>query len=100
MDILEKLQACSGFQWDEGNIKKIWGKHQVTPAECEQIFFNLPLIAAEDVKHSQRELRFFTLGQTDMGRRLFAVFTIRKKLIRVISARDMSRKERKEYERS
>ena len=100
MDIFEKLQACTGFQWDEGNIRKIWEKHKVTPAECEQIFFNLPLIAAEDVKHSQRELRFFILGQTDIGRRLFTVFTIRKKLIRVISARDMSRKERKEYERS
>jgi uncharacterized DUF497 family protein len=99
MDIYEKLQECTGFQWDEGNVQKIWEKHQVTPVECEQVFFNLPLVAAEDVKHSQRELRFFALGQTDMGRRLFAVFTIRKKQIRVISARDMSRKERKEYER-
>ena len=100
MDIYEKLQECTGFQWDEGNVRKIWDKHQVTPVECEQVFFNLPLIAAEDLKHSQRELRLFTLGQTDLGRRLFAVFTIRNKQIRVISARDMSRKERKEYERS
>ena len=98
MDIYEKLLECEGFQWDEGNIRKIWEKHKVTPAECEQIFFNLPLVAAEDPKHSQKEPRFYTLGQTDMGRRLFSAFTIRKKLIRVISARDMSRKERKEYE--
>jgi uncharacterized DUF497 family protein len=100
MDIHEKLHECTGFQWDEGNIRKIWEKHKITPAECEQIFFNMPLVAAEDIKHSQRELRFYLLGQTDVGRRLFAVITIRKKLIRVISARDMSRKERKEYERS
>ena len=99
MDVYEKLYDCSGFQWDEGNIHKIWEKHKVTPAECEQIFFNMPLIATEDIKHSQKELRFFTLGQTDLGRRLFSVFTIRNKLIRIISARDMSRKERKEYER-
>ena len=100
MDIYEKLQECIGFEWDEGNIRKIWEKHKVTPAECEQIFFNMPLIAAGDQKHSQEELRFYTLGQTDIGRQLFAAFTIRKKLIRVISARDMSRKERKEYKRS
>jgi uncharacterized DUF497 family protein len=99
VDIYEKLYECTGFQWDEANISKILEKHNVTPAECEQIFFNMPLIASEDTKHSQKELRFFTLGQTDLGRRLFAAFTIRKKLIRVISARDMSRKERKEYDR-
>ena len=97
MDVYEKLQECTGFQWDEANVHRIWGKHKVTPVECEQIFFNMPLIAAEDTKHSQKELRFFTLGQTDMGRRLFTVFTIRKKLIRAISARDMNQKE---YERS
>jgi uncharacterized DUF497 family protein len=99
MDIYEKLYGCIGFQWDEGNVGKIWEKHKVTPAECEQIFFHMPLVATEDTKHSEKELRFFVLGQTDMDRRLFAAFTIRKKLIRVISTRDMSRRERKEYER-
>jgi uncharacterized DUF497 family protein len=100
MEIIDNLNECTGFQWDEANVTKIWEKHKVTPAECEQIFFNMPMVAAEDTRHSQRELLFYTLGQTDLGRRLFAVFTIRNKLIRVISARDMSRKERKEYERS
>lgn len=59
--------------------------------------FNQPLIAAPDVAHSQEEPRFFSLGQTDAGRLLFLVFTLRGTLIRVISARDMSRKERKVY---
>jgi uncharacterized DUF497 family protein len=62
------------------------------------VFFNLPLVAGEDEQHSQDETRFFVLGRTDAGRRLFVVGTLRGTLIRVISARDMSRKERKIWE--
>ena len=94
------LNECTGFQWDEYNTEKIWSKHKVTPTECEQTFFNRPFITAEDVKHSQDELRYFALGQADTGRQLFLVFTIRTTLIRCISVRDMSRKERKVYEKS
>jgi hypothetical protein len=90
----------SGFEWDEGNLLKNWEKHGVSPGECEQVFFNRPLIAGYDEKHSQREDRFFALGHTDSGRLLFIVFTIRNDLIRVISARNMSRKERKVYKES
>jgi hypothetical protein len=53
-----------------------------------------------DEGHSATEARFYALGQTDAGRGLFVVFTIRGALIRVISARDMSRGERKEYQRA
>jgi hypothetical protein len=53
-----------------------------------------------DEKHSQQEARFYALGQTDAGKHLFVVFAIRDDLIRVISARDMNRKERKVYEKS
>jgi len=94
----ESLGQAEGFQWDEGNVAKIWDLHQVSPGEAEQVFFNLPVVADFDIKHSSQEIRFFALGQTDTGRRLFVVFTIRDALIRVISARDMSRRERKEYE--
>ena len=93
----EILKSCKGFQWDEGNMPKIWQKHKVTPGECEEVFFNLPLLTANDEKHSKKEKRFYVLGQTDEKRFLFIVFTVRKKKIRVISARDMSRKERKIY---
>lgn len=65
--------------------------------ECEQVFFNEPLLAQDDIKHSQEEARYYVLGQTDKKRLLFVVFTIRNDLIRVISARDMSKKERKVY---
>jgi len=97
---VKEITDSTGFQWDKHNTGKIWEKHHVTPSECEQAFFNLPFIATEDEKHSQREKRYFALGQTDAGRRLYMVFTFRKSLIRFISARDMSRKERKVYEQS
>ena len=100
MDAYEQLATCTGFLWGEGNVLKGWVKHRVTAAECEQIFFNLPLIVVEDLVHSQVEERLYALGQTDAGRLLLVVFTFRRNLIRVISARDMSKKEQKEYKAS
>ena len=92
------LKECEGFQWDEGNSDKNWIRHQVTRFECEELFFNQPLIISEDSKHSKLESRFYSLGRTDSNCFLFISFTIREKLIRVISARDMTTKERKKYE--
>ena len=68
-------------------------------AECEQVFFNRPLLARPDEPHSLAEPRFYLLGKTDSGRSLFVVCTIRQEHIRVISARDQSRNERRSYER-
>lgn len=92
------LQKCVCFEWDQYNAKKNWEKHKVTPAECEQIFFNRPLIIADNAKHSESERRFYSLGKTDLHRRLFIVFTIRNNLIRIISAGNMSKKEKRSYE--
>lgn len=86
------------FEWDAGNAEKNWLRHQVSQAECEQVFFNLPFVVSEDDLHSHDELRYYALGQTDAGRPLFIVYTLRGEKIRVISARDMTRRERKEYE--
>ena len=97
-DIKKILAQCTGFEWDEGNSRKNWTKHQVTPSECEQIYFNQPLIVKNDINHSKDESRFYALGKTDEKRKLFVEFTVRKDQIRVISARDMSRKEREVYE--
>jgi len=85
-----------GFDWDEGSSRKITGKHGVSQAEAEQVFFNQPLLAVADPKHSAREQRYHALGITDDGRRLHITFTLRVAgtLIRVISARGMHRKER------
>lgn len=91
------LAKCTGFEWDNNNADKIWLKHKVSPSECEQIFFNLPLVVDDDVRHSGQEKRFFALGQTEAERFLFVVFTVRGNSIRIISARDMNRKERRVY---
>ena len=97
MQSLIELVKCTGFDWDNGNLSKNWEKHKVAYWECEQIFFNRPLVAARDEKHSNYEIRFYVLGKTDLNRKLFVVFTIRNKLVRIISAKDMSRKEKQEY---
>src|SRR5437764_372155 len=91
----DDLAQCTGFQWDAGNADKNRDLHQVSQGECEQVFFNRPLLVAPDIEHSQREPRYAALGQTNAARRLAVVFTIRETLIRVISARDMSRRERR-----
>ena len=95
--ISDILSQCTGFEWDTHNSTKIKEKHNVTPVECEQVFFNLPIIAGSDEKHSKTENRFYILGHTDSGRVLFLVFTVRKNKLRVISARDMNKKERRVY---
>jgi uncharacterized DUF497 family protein len=97
MDSFELLSQCIGFEWDKGNKEKNWIGHQVFFTECEEIFFNQPLVVTDDDPHSKEEKRYYALGQTNAGRYLFISFTIREQLIRVISARDMNRKERRIY---
>lgn len=89
----------AGFDWDGGNSRKSVRKHDVSQPEAEQVFFNDPLLVVPDVKHSAAEVRLHALGHTDEGRLLHITFTLRDDgtLIRVISARDMSRKERTRY---
>lgn len=97
VDARDRLHRCTGFQWDEGNATKNWEKHDVSQIECEQLFFNRPLIVKNDRPHSREEIRYYGLGRTDGARLLFVAFTIREDKIRVISARDMSPKEQKRY---
>jgi uncharacterized DUF497 family protein len=91
------FDRITGFEWDKGNEQKNV-KHGVAPAEAEQVFLNEPLVVLDDLKHSGNEQRFHALGQTTDGRLLHITFTIRTSRIRVISARDMHRKERAIYE--
>jgi uncharacterized DUF497 family protein len=96
------FERIVGFAWDDGNRRKSADKHGVSQPEAEQVFFNEPLVVAEDPRHSLAEPRFHALGRTDDGRRLHVTFTLRGAgtLIRVISARDMHRKERAVYEQA
>ncbi|MEA2065074.1 MAG: BrnT family toxin [Patescibacteria group bacterium] len=92
-----KFSKIIGFDWDNGNILKNWDKHKVKYKECEEIFFNKPLIIANDKSHSNIENRYHVLGKTSQNRFLFLSFTVRKNKIRVISARNMNKKESKIY---
>ena len=93
-------KLITGFDWDAGNARKSVEKHHVSQFEAEQIFFNQPLLVVADDKHSQEETRYHASGITDDSRFLYVSFTLRieNTLIRVISARDMHRKERAIYE--
>jgi hypothetical protein len=95
------LGRIVGFDWDHGNDRKSAEKHDVSRAEAEQVFMNEPLLLLEDARHSVGERRLHALGRTDAGRHLHLTFTLRREdsLIRVISARDMNRKERRHYEK-
>lgn len=92
------LRGVKGFEWDAGNRTKNEQKHGVTHIECEQVFFNRPLVVAKAPRIAQEE-RFVALGKTHGGRLLCVVCTVRHEKLRVISARPMSRKERKVYEK-
>jgi uncharacterized DUF497 family protein len=95
-------KQVTGFDWDAGNERKSEEKHAVNRFEVEQVFFNQPLLVLADQKHSQNEERYHTLGKSNDARLLHITFTLRSTgtLIRVISARDMHRKERNIYEQS
>ncbi|PKA22992.1 hypothetical protein CH381_28025 [Leptospira sp. mixed culture ATI2-C-A1] len=93
-----EFSTIEGFDWDKGNVEKNWIKHKVKPGETEEFFFNEPLLVVSDDVHSEKEKRFAALGISNYSRKLFAVFTVRNNKIRIISVRDMSKKERKVYE--
>ena len=94
--MVEKIKPIR-FDWNEHNKLKNWKKHKVNFQECEQIFLNEPIMFFPDPKHSEEEKRLVAYGMTNKRRKLTVVFTIRNKKIRVISARSMSRKERRIY---
>ena len=98
---MTNLTGITGFDWDEGNARKN-EKHNVSMAEVEQVFFNAPLLVLEDSKHSNQEPRFHALGKSDEKRLLHITFTLRQagEKIRIISARDMHKKEREIYEKA
>jgi hypothetical protein len=92
------LAQCTGFDWDAGNAEKNRELHRVSRTESEQPFFNRPGLVTLDERHSSEETRYAALGRTNGGRLLAIVFTIRGTLIRVVSARGMSRRERRVHE--
>ncbi|MBU1076821.1 MAG: BrnT family toxin [Spirochaetes bacterium] len=96
---MKLFDNIEGFDWDKGNIVKNYIKHKVQWYECEEVFFNDPIVVEKDDVHSISENRYYLLGKTNTGRKLFIIYTLRKNKIRIISARTMSQKERKIYEK-
>ncbi len=94
----DPLAECTGFDWDRGNLEKNWETHGVAFWECEEVFLNRPIVVRADPQQSRGETRYYVLGRSDAGRLLFVAFTIRRRLIRPISFRDMTAKERRSYE--
>lgn len=94
---MKLFSYLTAFEWDEGNRDKVWAKHRVSNFECEEVFFNIPVLVRSDPAHSGVEERFFALGLTDERRPLFVAFTLRGDRIRVITARDMTNKELEVY---
>jgi hypothetical protein len=99
MVVYDPFGECVGFDWDESNVAKNWERHRVTPEEAEDVFFHEPLVVRSDTGHSMKEKRYRAIGRTSRGRLLFVAYTVRRKLIRVISVRDMNRREVEEYRR-
>ena len=86
------------FEWDRGNAGKN-RKHDVEDSESEEVFFDEHKAILRDPLHSGGEERSILIGKTKAERLLFVVFTKRGKKIRVISARDVNRKEMHLYEK-
>ena len=93
----EFFPDIEGFQWDEGNSSKNWKRHQVSQTEAEQVFLNRPVVGSSARARPAGEARYRALGRTDAGLMLVVVFTLRESLLRIISARPMSRRERRDY---
>lgn len=98
--MIRVLSKVVAFEWDKGNIDKNLEKHNVSNQEAEEVFFNKTIIFSEDKKHSIAEKRYMVWGKTNRNRKLTIFFTIRSNKIRIISARDMHKKERGEYEKT
>jgi hypothetical protein len=96
--VIKSLPKVIAFEWDKGNVGKNFKKHNVSNQEAEEIFLNKPLKIFADKKHSLLEKRFIAYGITNAKRKLVIIFTLRKQKIRIVSARDQDRKERRRYE--
>lgn len=96
---MKRSAKITEFDWDRGNTNKNWKKHQVKDQECEEVFFDSKKKLLNDIIHSIKEKRYILLGQTKLKRLLFIVFIVRKNKIRIISARDINKKEKYLYEK-
>jgi uncharacterized DUF497 family protein len=88
------------FVWLREIIEKLLSKHDISPEEVEEIFFNHPRIRFHEKGHVQGENMYNAMGRTDAGRYLMVFFILKeRRRALIISARDMDRNERRQYVR-
>lgn len=88
-----------GFDSDEGNVRRSLDKHGVDTRKAEQVFLDRKLLVLADEGHGGSEKRYHAYGQSADGRHVLVSFALRRNatMIRTISARAMSRRERQRY---
>lgn len=90
-----ELNDIVGFEWNKGNKDKNFDRHKVTIKEAEEVFNSQPYIVLRTAYLNEERFQMF--GESK-ERLLTTIFTIRKNKIRIISSRDMSKKQRDFYE--
>jgi uncharacterized DUF497 family protein len=86
------------FEWDPAKAAENLRKHGISFEEASSIFFDDLAATGDDPEHALSEQRFVTFGLSSAGRLLVVSHTDRKDRIRLISARQATRAERKLYE--
>lgn len=86
------------FEWDAAKADANLGKHRVSFDEAGSVFLDPLAISGPDPDHSVVESRYITFGMSSLGRLLAVSHSYRPGVIRIISARRVTRAERKLYE--
>lgn len=86
------------FEWDQNKASFNISKHGISFDEAKSVFDDPLYIDFFDPDHSIDEHRYIILGRSLNKRLLLVAYTEREDIIRIISARETSRKERRDYE--
>jgi uncharacterized protein len=95
---MDSFNEITGFVWDSANRDKIFHKHSISTDECEGAFLEPQRQFYPDIAHSHSETRHIVVGKSNRGRILYIAFTLRKHIVRIISARPINKKELYLYE--
>jgi uncharacterized DUF497 family protein len=86
------------FDWDKNKAERNLSKHEVSIEEAKTVFDDPLYVDFYDLDHSEDEDRYLLVGQSNRGRLLIVSYTERGNLIRLISAREVTKTERETYE--
>ncbi len=86
------------YVWDPEKAKSNYRKHRVLFSEARMVFDDPLMLVYEDGEHSFMEQRYLAMGRSVDSRLLLVAYTERADVIRIISAREATRRERRAYE--